>query len=204
MPHVSAEELQAGFEEIRSSPGTEGRVELIVCRPAENERRVLEEGELDPATGLVGDRFSGAADRQLTLMNARVIGLVARERRRWPLAGDQLYVDLDLSPENLPAGTRLAVGSAVIEVTEELHTGCSKFTERFGSAAIRFVNSREGRALRMRGLYARVVEAGRVRRGDAVRKLQEGLVERRSSPGRDARSEASTQGAPVPGRYGGD
>jgi MOSC domain-containing protein YiiM len=173
--HPSAEELQAGLDEIRRSPSSEGIVELIVRRPAEGEREVLDEATLDPDVGVVGDRWSRGAsvnpDMQVTLMNARVVAVVARARERWPLAGDQLYVDLDLSPENLPPGTRLALGSAVIEVTDELHTGCAKFTGRFGSAAIRFVNSPRGRALRLRGMYARVVEPGTVRQGDAIRKL---------------------------------
>jgi MOSC domain-containing protein YiiM len=180
--HATAEELEAGLDEIRRAPRSEGTVELIVRRPEENEREVLEEGELHPEHGLVGDMWrvrpsSATADgsahpgRQLTLMNARAIALVARDPDRWPLAGDQLYVDLDLSPENLPAGTRLALGSAVIEVTDQLHTGCAKFTDRFGSAAIRFVNQPTGRALRLRGMYARVVTAGTVARGDAIRKL---------------------------------
>jgi MOSC domain-containing protein YiiM len=170
---ATVDELEAGLDGIRLSPASEGTVELIVRRPAENEREVLEEGVLDPAHGLVGDRHDGSAhpDMQLTLMNARVIDLVAGDRERWALAGDQLYVDLDLSPENLPPGTQLSLGSAVIEVTDELHTGCAKFTSRFGPAAIRFVNSSSGRALRMRGMYARVVEPGSVRRGDAIRKL---------------------------------
>ena len=180
--HATAEELEAGLDEIRRSPTDEGTIELIVRRPAVEEREVLEEGTLDPAEGLVGDCWrtrgsSSTKDRsanpgmQLTLMNARVIALVARDPERWPLAGDQLYVDLDLSRENLPPGTRLALGSAVIEVTDELHTGCAKFTARFGSAAIRFVNGKAGRGLRMRGMYAKVVEPGTVRRGDTIRKL---------------------------------
>lgn len=172
MVHALADELEVGLDEIRRSPAAEGTIELLVCRPAENERAVLEEATLDVNEGLVGDRWrSGNPDMQLTLMNARVIALIARDRERWPLAGDQLYVDLDLSPENLPPGTRLALGSAVIEVTDQLHTGCAKFTGRFGSAAIRFVNSRRGRALRLRGMYARVVEPGTARQGDAIRKL---------------------------------
>lgn len=155
-------------------------MELIVRRPSEGEREVLEEALLDLDEGLVGDRWrrSAATDgespdpgTQLTLMNARVIALIARDAERWPLAGDQLYVDLDLSPDNLPAGTRLALGSAVIEVTDQAHTGCAKFSARFGSDAIRFVNSSHGRALRLRGLNARVVEPGRVRSGDPIRKL---------------------------------
>jgi hypothetical protein len=182
MEHATAEELESGLDEIRSSPASDGTVELIVRRPAENEREVLEEAVLDLEDGLVGDMWRGRGSSrtedgsahpgmQLTLINARAIGLIARDRNRWPLAGDQLYVDLDLSPGNLPTGTRLALGAAVIEVTDQLHTGCAKFTARFGSAAIRFVNAPSGRALRLRGMYARVVEPGTVRRGDAIRKL---------------------------------
>jgi len=180
--HRTADELAAGLDEIRSSPADAGTVELIVRRPAEDEREVLDVGVLDLDEGLVGDAWrqrrsgrtpEGPADpgTQVTLMNARVIALLARERERWPLAGDQLYVDLDLSHENLPPGTRLALGSAVIEVTAEPHTGCAKFSARFGSDAIRFVNSPLGRQLRLRGVNARVVEPGAVSRGDAVRKL---------------------------------
>ena len=104
-------------------------------------------------------------------MSSRAAALVAGDRERWPLAGDQLYVDLDLSDENLPPGTRLALGSAVLEVTDEPHTGCKKFTARFGLDAMVFVNSPVGRALNLRGINARVVESGTVRVGDAVTKL---------------------------------
>jgi MOSC domain-containing protein YiiM len=173
--YVEAEALEAGLAWIREAPGSEGTVELVVRRPTEGEREVLEEGVLDAAEGLVGDdwrrRDGDRPDRQLTLMNARAIGLMAGDRERWALAGDQLFVDLDLSPENLPPGTRLRIGSALIEVTDEPHTGCAKFTERFGSAAIRFVNQPPGRALRLRGLYAKVVEPGTVRPGDSIVKL---------------------------------
>jgi hypothetical protein len=177
--HVSSAELEAGLPEILRSPATEGTVELIVRRPAEGEREVLEEVVIDVNEGLLGDRWwlnarmSGTADtsNQLTLMNARVIALIAPDRDRWALAGDQLYVDLDLRPENLPAGSQLALGSAVIEVTDEPHTGCAKFSSRFGSDAVRFVNSRAGRDLRLRGLNARVVAPGRIRAGDTIRKL---------------------------------
>jgi MOSC domain-containing protein YiiM len=177
---VSAANLEAGLTEILLAPAIEGTVELIVRRPSEGEREVLEEAVLDLEEGLVGDRWWVSArapgatldtSNQLTLMSARAIALIAPERDRWPLAGDQLYVDLDLRSENLPAGTRLAVGSAVIEVTDEPHTGCAKFSARFGSDAIRFVNSPTGRSLRLRGLNARVVEPGRVRAGDTIRKL---------------------------------
>jgi hypothetical protein len=182
MRHEIAAELEAGLDEIRMSPSIAGTVELIVRRPAEDEREVLEECELDVDEGLVGDSWSargsgrtedGSAHKgmQLTLMNARVIELLAGDRERWPLAGDQLYVDFDLSKENLPPGTRLAIGSALIEVTDTPHTGCAKFSARFGSDAQRFVNSPVGRELQLRGINTRVLEPGRVRRGDAIRKL---------------------------------
>jgi hypothetical protein len=167
--------LDAGLAEIRGAPADAGTLELVVRRPEVDEREVLDEGVLDLELGLVGDNWSvkgtPTLEAQLTLMNARVTALVAGERERWPLAGDQLYVDFDLSVENLPPGSRLAVGEAVVEISGLPHTGCAKFTARFGSDAIRFVNSPEGRALRLRGVNARVVEAGSVRPGDAVRKL---------------------------------
>jgi hypothetical protein len=180
--HARVGELEAGMEEIRRSPSDGGTVELIVRRPATNEREVLAEGMLDPVEGLVGDRWrphgsggsphgSSDTDTQLTVMNARVVALLARERERWPLAGDQIYVDLDLSTDNLPPGTRLALGSAVIEVTQEPHTGCAKFSARFGSEALRLINAPVGRALRMRGMNTRVVASGTVRTGDTIRKL---------------------------------
>jgi MOSC domain-containing protein YiiM len=180
---LTTEELEAGLDEIRRAPTDEGAVALVVRRPVENERELLEEGTLDPAEGLVGDMWirrgskrtaDGAAhpDMQLTLMSARVVDLVAAgTKERWALAGDQIYVDLDLSVENLPAGTRLALGSALIEVTPEPHTGCAKFHARFGGDAHRFVNTKQHRHLRLRGLNAKVVEPGTVRSGDVIRKL---------------------------------
>jgi MOSC domain-containing protein YiiM len=172
MTIADADTLAAGLDETQRSPATEGRVELIVRRPAEGEREVLAEGLFDTDDGLIGDRWQGHDPAtQVTLMNARVAALLAGDRERWPLAGDQLYVDLDLSIENLPPGTQLEIGSVVLEVSEAPHTGCAKFSARFGSDAIRFVNSPAGRALRLRGLNARVVRAGAVRPGDGVRKI---------------------------------
>jgi hypothetical protein len=179
--HVTMEELEAGLDEIRRSPRDEGVLKMIVRRPRSNEREVLEEGELDPGEGLVGDswRHRGSSrssdrspkpDTQLNVMNSRVIALVAQDTDRWCLAGDQLFVDLDLSAENLPAGTRLALGSAVIEVTALPHTGCQKFVERFGIDAVNFVNSTLGKQLHLRGINARVVRAGVIRVGDLVKK----------------------------------
>jgi MOSC domain-containing protein YiiM len=173
MDHPSAATLEAGLDDIRGAPADDGRVELIVRRPAMGERELLAEAQLDPARGLVGDTWidrSPQRDRQLTLMNARVARLVAGGVERAPLAGDQLYVDLDLSEANLPAGSRLQVGSAVVEITAEPHRGCQKFTQRFGLAALRFVNSDVGCELRLRGANARVVVPGTVRAGDAIHK----------------------------------
>jgi MOSC domain-containing protein YiiM len=182
MEHVAEPDLAAGLGAVRQSPTEVGRVELIARRPGEAEREVLTEATLDPTDGLVGDTWSSRGSRQtedgaphpdmqLTVMNARVAALVARREERWALAGDQLYVDFDLSQDNLPPGARLSVGTAVIEITAEPHTGCKKFNERFGRDALRFVNSPEGRALRLRGVNTKVVEAGQVRVGDTIRKL---------------------------------
>ena len=176
--HAIPDTLLAGLDDVRSSPSDLGTVELIVRRPAEDEREVLDAGVLDLAEGLVGDSWgtrgaSPSLEAQLTLMNARMAALVAGERERWPLAGDQFYVDLDLGVENLPAGARLALGGAVVEISALPHTGCAKFSARFGSEALRFVNSPDGRALRLRGVNARVVEPGTVRVGDALRKLDD-------------------------------
>ena len=181
--HLDPEQLEAGLAEIMRSPADEGTVELIVRRPAVDERETLGEAELDLEVGLVGDRWhasgskstsdgSSNRDAQLTLANARAVNLVAAgDRDRWGLAGDQFYVDFDISDANLPAGTRLALGTAVIEVTALPHDGCVKFSARFGNAAHRFVNTKEHRHLNLRGINARVVQPGTVRRGDAIRKL---------------------------------
>jgi hypothetical protein len=180
--HLDTATLHAGLDHVRESPSDGGTVELIVRRPAVDQREVLAEATLDVDAGLAGDTWpvrgstrttggSSHPDMQLTVMNSRAALLVAQDLDRRMLAGDQLYVDLDLSPVNLPPGTRLAVGSAVIEVTREPHLGCAKFAARFGTDAWRFVNSRVGRGLRLRGLNARVVVSGTVCPGDVIRKL---------------------------------
>jgi MOSC domain-containing protein YiiM len=171
--HASRGELESGLAEVLAAPRDGGTIELIARRPAEDEREVLEEAELDPAEGLVGDHWclrGGGPDTQLTLMSSRAAALVAGPRARWPLAGDQLYVDLDLGYANLPPGTRLSVGSAVVEVTAVPHTGCGKFVRRFGVDAQKLVNSATGRELNLRGINAKVVTGGTVRRGDTVTK----------------------------------
>jgi MOSC domain-containing protein YiiM len=172
--HLDLATLEAGLDEIRRAPLEAGTVELIVCRPAVDERTVLTEAHLDTTDGLVGDGWRGRGgdpDRQITMMNARSVALLAQARERWPLAGDQLYVDLNLGADNLPPGTRLGIGTAVLEVSAVPHRGCKKFAARYGSDALRFVNSPVGYELKLRGINARIVRGGVVRQGDAVRKL---------------------------------
>ncbi|MBA3765437.1 MAG: MOSC domain-containing protein [Acidobacteria bacterium] len=180
--HLTIAELEAGVDEIRRSPKDQGVLELIVRRPASGEREVLEECELHPLEGLVGDSWKTRAssrtsdgsphpDMQLNIMNTRAIALVAQDKDRWQLAGDQLFIDLDLSDENLPVGTRLALGSAVIEVTAQPHNGCKKFVARFGLDAMKFVNSPVGKQLHLRGINARVVQPGVIRVGCVAKKI---------------------------------
>jgi len=191
--HLSRERLAAGLGRIRDSPTDGGRVVLLVCRPAVGLRDLLTEAVLGHSAGMEGDNWlargststpDGSADpqRQVTVMNARVAELVADGTDRMPLAGDQIYVDLDLSHDNLPAGSLLAVGQAVLEVSEAPHLGCAKFIERFGAEAMRFVNSRTGRKLRLRGMNTRVVVPGVVRLGDLVTKAPAHLAA--SAPGK--------------------
>ena len=181
--HLSREALEEGLEDVLRSPGDGGTLERIVRRPKIGAREILDVAELDPAEGLMGDNWKtrgsagtpdGAADRemQLNVMNSRAISLIAQTAERWALAGDQLFVDLDLSEQNLPVGTRLGIGSAVIEVTSPPHAGCQKFVERFGVDAMKWVNSDVGRGLRLRGLNARVIRAGVIHAGDSVTKIK--------------------------------
>lgn len=167
-------ELEAGLAEILLSPRERGSLVMIVRRPQRGEREVLEAAELDVAEGLVGDRWALGKRRrveQITLMNARLAALIAQTRDRWPLAGDQLYVDFDLSLAHLPPGSRVAIGAAEIEVSPEPHRGCRLFRERYGEDAQRFVNSTNGVAWQLRGINASVVKSARVRVGDEVRAL---------------------------------
>lgn len=182
MPPPTLQQLEKELEHLRRAPRDVGIVEMIVRRPDVDERDVVDEAVLDLEEGVVGDnwrsRGSGTTPdgsphpaKQLTLMNARCIALVAGQPDRWPLAGDQLYVDFDLSVDHLPAGTKLRIGAAVIEVSADPHTGCGKFARRFGADALRFVNSPEGRRLRLRGMNSRIVEPGTVWTGDRIERV---------------------------------
>lgn len=180
--HLTMTELEAALNHLREAPKNDGVVHLIVRRPQTDHREVLEEAELDPVKGLIGDSWcfrpssktpdhSPHPEMQINIMNSRVTALVAQEKDRWPLAGDQLYIDMDLSKENLPGGTQLAIGTAVLEVSPLPHTGCSKFVARFGVDAMKFVNSPVGKELCLRGINARVIKGGVVRVGETARKI---------------------------------
>ena len=184
LQHAELTRLEERLDHIREAPADGGTVELIARRPAVDEREVLTEAWLDERDGLEGDTWwaRGSSrttdggpnpEAQLTLMNARAAAVITGERERWPLAGDQIYVDLDLSQANLPPGSRVQIGSAVIEFSEAPHTGCAKFSGRFGIDALKFVNSPVGRELRLRGANCRVIVAGMVRQGDAITKMHQ-------------------------------
>lgn len=176
------EELEAALDHLRAAPKDDGVLQLIVCRPDVEQRRVLDEAELDPLKGLIGDNWnirpssktldgSPHPEMQINIMNSRVTALVAQDKDRWQLAGDQLYIDMDLSKENLPAGARIQVGSAVLEVSPLPHTGCHKFVSRFGVEAMKFVNSTVGKELCLRGINAKVVQGGVVKVGQVAKKI---------------------------------
>ncbi len=177
--HLTKLELEAGLDEIQQSPNDNGRLKMIIRRPALNERESLQEGHLDRELGLVGDYWHSRkkekgeeyGDMQITLMNSRVISLLAQEKSRWSLAGDQLFVDLELSLDNLPSGTKLSIGTSVIEITAIPHTGCGKFMERYGAEATKFVNASENKHLRLRGINGKVVKAGTIHVGDKISKV---------------------------------
>lgn len=177
----SLAELQAGLSSIREAPRELGRVDAIVIRPGVDERTDLSVAELSPQRGVHGDGWERRFPKdppgappdpraQITLMSSRAADLVAGDRLRWPLAGDQLFVDFDLSEDQLSPGDTLHVGPVILRISDKPHRGCHKFAARFGPVALRFVNSDEGRALRLRGIYGTVVQGGTLRVGDLVRR----------------------------------
>lgn len=180
--HLTMDQLKAGLPDILASPADNGSVEAIVVRPRENERLDVASRKVSLAGGLEGDHWAkgcwkttadGAPhpDVQICIMNARCINLIAGERANWPAAGDNLFVDLDITPANMPPGQRLKVGSAVIEITDTPHKGCAKFVERYGRDATAFVNVGDGDTYKLRGIYARVVEDGTISVGDTLTKI---------------------------------
>lgn len=180
--YLSMTELEAGLDDIRQAPKDNGRLKMIVCRPDVEEREVLHESRLDLLEGLAGDNWKVRGSRhapdgsanlyaQITVVNARAIALLAQREERWALAGDQLYIDFDLSEDNIPPGTQLAIGSAILEVSAQPHSGCKKFSDRFGVEAMKFVNSPEGKRLHLRGINTKIIQPGVIRVGDTVRKI---------------------------------
>ena len=180
--HLSTPDLEAGLDHIINSPKNQSVLDMIVSRPEEDAREVMELADLDVNVGLVGDTWQdrpsarsgdGKAhpDMQITMMNYRVADLVAQSKDRWPLAGDQLFVDLDLSKANVPPGTRISVGEAILEATTQPHTGCKKFAERFGVEALKFISEPTNRELQLRGINLKVIQGGEIRPGNAVKKL---------------------------------
>jgi hypothetical protein len=180
--HLTTAELEAALDHLRETPKDEGVVHLIVRRPEVDQREVLDEAELDTELGMIGDNWkvrgsrrtpdgSAHPDMQINIMNSRVTALVAQDKDRWALAGDQLYIEMDLSKDNLPAGSRIAVGSAVLEVSPLPHTGCHKFVSRFGVEAMQFVNSETGKEMCLRGINARIIQGGIVKVGQTAKKV---------------------------------
>ena len=179
--HVTREELDGRLDQLRALDTAQGTLELIVVRPSEGARETPPSAVLSFDDGLVGDRWRASAhihedgrvsrENQLTLMSTRMLELIA-EPERWPLSGDNLLVDMGLDMDGLPIGSRLAIGGeVVVQISEIPHTGCAKFSARFGSDALKFINSPEGRALRLRGVNAHVVQPGTVSTGDAIRRI---------------------------------
>ncbi|MBN8583174.1 MAG: MOSC domain-containing protein [Anaerolineae bacterium] len=176
------EHLQTQLNHIQESPKDNGSVLLIIRRPATEEREIITQGRLIPASGLEGDNWrergstsmpdgSANPEAEITLMNTRVIQALTQDETRWALAGDQFFVDFDLSEENIPAGTRLAIGSAIVEVSPLPHNGCKKFSARFGVDALKFISMAENKPMRMRGINAKIIQVGDVKQGDLIRKI---------------------------------
>jgi MOSC domain-containing protein YiiM len=181
--HPNLDTLETGLTNIQNSPRDNGSLEMIVVRPEKKHRATLQECELSLKRGVEGDHWAKGCwkslpdgspdpDVQVTLMNSRCLELISASKSQWPLAGDNLIVDMDLSIHNLQPGQKLSVGSAVLQITSVPHTGCNNFKERFGVDSLKFISSKKGKELRLRGIYARVVQDGYVKLGDRVKKIE--------------------------------
>jgi MOSC domain-containing protein YiiM len=181
--HLSNKEIEAGLSHVLASPKDQGELKAIVVRPEVNQRERLAAARLSPEGGVEGDRWAtsttlrradGSPDprTQVSLMNARILQLIANADDRMALAGDNLIVDLDLSEGNLSVGQKLAIGEVTLQITDVPHTGCDKFADRFGTDAVRYVNAPATKPLHLRGLYAQVLTAGTLRVGQVVRKVE--------------------------------
>ncbi len=180
--HLTRAELEAGLPEILQSPKDNGLVEAITVRPVSEERRVVQSTRMTLSGGVEGDHWANGCwkstedgkphpDVQICIMNSRCINHIAGSRENWAPAGDNLFVDMDISPDNMPPGTRVSLGSVILEITDTPHNGCAKFVERYGREATVFVNTGEGKRLRLRGIYGRVVQDGAVSVGDVITKI---------------------------------
>lgn len=180
--NLKIDKLWSGWEQSEKSPKDVGTIEMIVRRPQADEREEVQQAEFDTKEGLLGDNWlargngsrpDGSADpeAQVTLMNSRVIQLIAGDKSRWAIAGDQVFVDFDLSSDNLPAGHRIQIGEAILEISETPHTGCAKFAKRYGAHARKFVMTDEGKQLRFRGVNAKVIQGGMIKLSDTITKL---------------------------------
>ena len=172
---LSVTQIEAQMDQLAQSPQDLGVLEYIVLRLPDEQRATPKEAEVSPDGGLEGDRWarpnSPNPGAQISVMNSRFLRIIAGDDTRMPLAGDNLLVDIDLSEENLPAGTQLQIGTATFEVTEVPHTGCQKFERRYGKDALEFVNGETYKSQRLRGLFIRTIQAGKIQVGDSIRKL---------------------------------
>ncbi len=180
--HLDKQELAAGLPEILKSPKDRGPIESITVRPASEQRRTVNSVAISLAGGVEGDHWAQGCwkstdagkphpDVQICMMNSRCIDLIAGDKDNWAPAGDNLFIDMDLTPENLPPGTRIAMGTAILEITDTAHKGCAKFIERYGRDACVFVNVGDGDRYKLRGIYGRVVQDGVLSVGDLATKV---------------------------------
>ncbi len=176
--HLDYGLLQAAFLELPPAPATRGRVVQIVRRGEGGRREYLEHTRVTPHTGVPGDAWARRSapdpDEQITAMQAGVARLLANGQ---PLGlfGDNLFLDLDLSANNLPPGSVLRIGTAGFVITAKPHTGCRKFLTRFGRDALRFVSEAAHRSHNLRGVHLRVLEPGEVRLGAEATVMSRGV-----------------------------